>query len=50
MTYVGNNSSRYDGKDYLEKITKLKRDEEAEELCLRSLFSVYFSQLALIIF
>ena len=30
MTYVGNDSSRYDRKDYLEKITKLKRVEAAE--------------------
>ena len=30
VTYIDNDLSRYDGKDYLEKTTKLRRDNEAE--------------------
>lgn len=30
VTYIDNDSSRYDGKDYLEKTTKLRRDNKAE--------------------
>jgi hypothetical protein len=31
VTYLGNNSSRYDGKYYMEKLSKIRREEGAKE-------------------